>query len=32
MELKWNILTITDVFLDEKRVNVFEHMVKNSER
>ena len=27
-KLNWNILTITDVFLDEKRVNVCENMVK----
>ena len=26
-KLNWNILTITDVFLDQKRVNVCEHMV-----
>ena len=25
--INWNVLTITDVFLDQKRVNVCEHMV-----
>ena len=27
-KLDWNILTITDVFLDQKRVNICEHAVK----
>ena len=27
-KLNWNVLTITDVFLNQMRVNLFEHMVK----
>ena len=29
-KLNWNISTITDVFLDQKRVNVCEHMIKTA--
>ena len=28
----WNISAITDAFLDQKRVNVFEHTVKKVSR
>ena len=28
LKLNWNILRITDVFLNQKRVNVYEHRVK----
>ena len=27
-KLIWNILTITDVFLNQKRIKVCEHMIK----
>ena len=27
-KLNWNISTITDIFLDQKRVNVYKHTVK----
>ena len=30
MKLNWNILTITDVFLDQKTVNSCEHKVKTA--
>ena len=31
-KFNWNILTITDVFLNQKRVNVCDHMIKMGKR